>query len=50
MAKILQILGYRRETEVRIEVDASLRHLDERWLVWWVHPILPRLRATVSDC
>lgn len=48
MHRILQTLGYRKTMETRIEIDPSLRHIDERYLVWWVHPVLPRLPARVN--
>lgn len=48
MVRILQFLGYRQKTEVRYAVDATLRHFEEHRFLWWVHPVLPRLRARVD--
>lgn len=48
MSRILQVLGYQKVVEARIEVDASLRHIEECWFVWWVHPVLPSLRASAN--
>jgi hypothetical protein len=45
MIRLLRLLGYRQTIQVRYTVDAKLRHFEEHQFLWWVHPVLPRMRA-----